>query len=326
MNLNFNEKHHMNCKTSTKESHSNENDIIEFSNILKSSGSDTLIIIGNGFDLFHGIKSSYHDFRDFVKKNHRSLVGMMDEFFCGKTEFWKDIEESLGEYDVRKIFEYCKGDEEIDFKHFTRSASAIEDAPIYLFNPHMEEFYQQFKKWVNKICISTPININDTSISINLPKDSKYFTFNYTETLEKLYRIPQKNILHIHGSRCYKKSGYIFGHNHYREPIVNNDKITLMPYEKEAVKGIIETMNGYLKNPQDVIGCKLRFFDGLIGIKRVIVFGHSFSKIDSPYFEKILKQIGNQAQWFISYHSQQDCQRIKQFADSHNIQPTFYYV
>jgi hypothetical protein len=31
---------------------------------------DTLFIIGNGFDLMHGVKSSYYDFRDTISPQH----------------------------------------------------------------------------------------------------------------------------------------------------------------------------------------------------------------------------------------------------------------
>lgn len=48
--------------------------------------------------------------------------------------------------------------------------------------------------WLNSVDISKVIP------DLMLDKNDKYLTFNYTETLEKIYNIPSQNILHIHGS------------------------------------------------------------------------------------------------------------------------------
>ena len=44
------------------------------------------------------------------------------------------------------------------------------------------------------------------------------------------------------------------------------------------------------------------FFKGLSNIERVIVYGHSFYEIDWPYMSEIVKQIGKNKPWIISYH------------------------
>jgi hypothetical protein len=40
-----------------------------------------LYIIGNGFDIYHGIKSSYSDFKEFIKINDIKLFRILEEFF-----------------------------------------------------------------------------------------------------------------------------------------------------------------------------------------------------------------------------------------------------
>ena len=42
---------------------------------------EDLYIIGNGFDLAHGIKSKYSDFRDFLASNQLELYQGLQEFF-----------------------------------------------------------------------------------------------------------------------------------------------------------------------------------------------------------------------------------------------------
>ena len=69
----------------------------------------TLVIIGNGFDLASGIKSSYSDFKQWLQKNGRHrLIDLMDIFFSNQRDIWGEIEKALGEYDEDRILEYCK--------------------------------------------------------------------------------------------------------------------------------------------------------------------------------------------------------------------------
>lgn len=61
------------------------------------SGDSILYIIGNGFDLAHGIKSSYSNFREWLVVNNKdNLVGMMDVFFSNQRDIWSGIEQALG--------------------------------------------------------------------------------------------------------------------------------------------------------------------------------------------------------------------------------------
>lgn len=48
---------------------------------------NTLFIIGNGFDLAHGIKSSYWNFREWLGNNRSNLIGMMDIFSAIKETY-----------------------------------------------------------------------------------------------------------------------------------------------------------------------------------------------------------------------------------------------
>ena len=41
---------------------------------------ETLYIIGNGFDLMHGVKSSYYNFRDFLKKRNPELKVQLESY------------------------------------------------------------------------------------------------------------------------------------------------------------------------------------------------------------------------------------------------------
>ena len=56
--------------------------------------SESLVIIGNGFDLMHGVKSSYWDFQKTIGKN--SSLRFYMETYLDTSDLWSNLEESLG--------------------------------------------------------------------------------------------------------------------------------------------------------------------------------------------------------------------------------------
>ena len=266
----------------------------------------TLVIIGNGFDIASGIKSRYRDFKEWLEEtNRQNLVGALETFFCNQQDLWCDIEKSLGKYDENQILEYCRPQKEIDYDHPTRSIAAIEDSPDTFFRPVLDEFIEAFSDWVENIDITSAEKRCDLS---RLPK---YLTFNYTETLEKIYGIPEAKILHIHGSRI-SDSHYIVGHNNLRNPNEVDDD-SQMPFILDTWSKIIIWMNEMVKNAESIIRKHQDFFNNLFGIERVVVYGHSFGEIDWPYMDEIIKQIGNDKTWSVSYHTCGDLKQIESF-------------
>lgn len=273
----------------------------------KQLNKKTLIIIGNGFDLASGIKSSYSDFKQWLQMNgkHR-LIGLMDTFFSNQRDVWGDIEKALGEYDEDGILEYCTPDEEFDYDHPTRSMAAIEDSPEWIFRPVLDEFIEAFNDWVNSINITNAEKVRE------LPVECKYLTFNYTETLEMIYGIPKSNILHIHGSRILDKE-YIIGHNNFRNPDDAYNDESQMLYLQETWSKIIEWMNGLVKDSTSIIRQNKDFFDSLSDIEQIVVYGHSFYEVDWPYMKEIVKHVGTVKPWSISYYSRKDLEQINDF-------------
>ncbi len=81
--------------------------------------SERLYVIGNGFDIHHGISSGYWDFKVWVQKNRKesNLIGLMDTFFSNDRDFWGEIEEALGEYNEEAVTDFCEPDNPEDFKY-----------------------------------------------------------------------------------------------------------------------------------------------------------------------------------------------------------------
>ncbi|MEC1760385.1 AbiH family protein [Schinkia azotoformans] len=53
----------------------------------------TLNVIGNGFDLMHGVKSSYYNFRDSLRKNNSLRFAL--ETYLNVEDMWADFEDPL---------------------------------------------------------------------------------------------------------------------------------------------------------------------------------------------------------------------------------------
>lgn len=176
----------------------------------------------------------------------------------------------------------------------------------------MDEFIEAFTEWVNSIDITVADKVLD------LPSCSKYLTFNYTETLEKIYGIPQLNILHIHGSRL-SENNYIIGHDNPRDTDeVYNDEGEYI-FVQDTWSKIIVWMNEFVKDCEYIINANQDFFKGLSNIEQVVVYGHSFSEIDWPYMREIAKQIGKNKPWIISYHEDKDLIQIDSFIKAHEL-------
>ena len=64
-----------------------------------------LYVIGNGFDIDHGIPSSYTDFKKFLvdseDNNAKALLDIIEISYREKDSMlWKDLEKNIGELDL----------------------------------------------------------------------------------------------------------------------------------------------------------------------------------------------------------------------------------
>ena len=145
-----------------------------------------------------------------------------------------------------------------------------------------------------------------------MPAESVYLTFNYTETLESVYSIPESNILHIHGCRLFDEQ-YIIGHNNYRNPNDAYNDESEMPYKQDTWSKIIGWMNGLFKDTTAIISKNQSFFERLSNIEYVVVYGHSLNEVDLPYMKEIVRHIGTEKQWYISQYNAKDSRKIDAF-------------
>ncbi len=276
-----------------------------------------LVIVGNGFDRFHGIKSCYSDFKNFILENGgNDYIRKMEYYFPNLDAnnkdnlLWSSFEEALKYLDVETVISEATRGHKIDFDHAMRDTMIYED----LVNDEIQILVQDtqtfFMNWI--------LSIQLTKSAYHAPfidKNNIYISFNYTMTLEKKYNVPEHNVLHIHGSVL--KDNLIFGHGRDYHAMFNFELV----YEMQAENNVIDGINILKKPVQEIIDSNLDFWSRLSesGVNEVIVFGHSLSTVDIPYFSKVIECIGN-VHWRFSVYSLRDLKTTKSFIKNQNIQ------
>lgn len=267
-----------------------------------------LVIIGNGFDLHHGIKSSYAHFREWLMYKHPMLYKEFIKVYGKqvlKGEWWNNFEMNLGELDFVNFYKKCH--REIpnriweSIKKYESCGSGLPN-PV-LWSPagnRLESLYFMLdivmKQWVWMIS-----SLLSSSKCIKMPiSNTLFLTFNYTNILEHLYHIPNHQILHIHGS-MENGDDLIFGHN--ESPIAvecQYDNIGQWKPDNEDIQKIEIVFGKREKHPYEYMEKYKDFFQSLSQVRNVYAYGFSFSDVDFPYVERI-RYIAPHAQWTISY-------------------------
>jgi len=292
---------------------------------------NTLYIIGNGFDLYHGLATSYFSFGVFLKENRIKLYEMLIKYFAfcqvenEKTSkcsgyLWATFESRLADFDYQQLIEqysdYIAFPGESDISDY--SAFQIEIAPI-IFDLTLGLF-DAFEEWISSIEYS---ELEDTK-RLKLDNSAIFLNFNYTETLTKYYNIPESNILYIHGNAKNNKP-LVLGHG-FDPSKTMNDKLDNLSnlnidecgrsendynFSFELGKEVIsEYFEKTFKNTSEIIKENHTFFKSIQDIKSVIILGHSISKVDAPYFKEIVTSVSQEANWKFTYYGDSEKNEI----------------
>jgi hypothetical protein len=275
-----------------------------------SSKLKKLYVIGNGFDLWHDIPSSYREFKSFVKERDRDLFDAV-ETYLGAEEDWSDLESALASIDVDSVIE--------DLDHFMVSYAADDwsDAYHHDFQYEVERVVErlsatlrnQFGKWIRQLAIPNRFSAGKRLQSIDA--NGLFLTFNYTATLRKRYGVPDANVLHIHGCADLADSDLILGHAwnpQARKSLNDREDIEEIDTRLMEANGILDGyFSATFKPSEQLIQRNRLFFDRLLDIQEVFVLGHSLSDVDAPYFKALLAVPGiSSARWSIACRSNSD--------------------
>lgn len=294
-----------------------------------------LFVIGNGFDIGHGMPCKYCHFQEYLNDNREDIVEVMEKFYyTGKdSELWSDFETSL-ERDIN----YDSLSEIIDENSPNFGSDDFRDrdwydAQIYIeleCDELLEMVRSGFEEWI------ASLEISDVKKRYNLDRSALYLTFNYTDVLEKIYNIPISNILHIHNKVGEE---LIFGHGKNLDEFnvkkalygaenaflsydeygnVESNTVGHEQFGENAVCTFYEKMR---KPTDQILNNQTNFFSRLTNVEEVVVIGHSYNDIDLPYFIKIAQSTNNNTKWTLSYFSDNDKNSAEKILNSLGIEP-----
>lgn len=300
-----------------------------------------LNIIGNGFDLYHGLPSGYYYFGCYLIKKDPEFyeeVGKMynlkylqpiglpiahDFKYFVEDIFWRDFEGHLGEVDEFFIVDTHEDDLGLEYN---------DPVDIEMNEDKVAERLKKFfVHWVRDT-LDKEENYNIIAESINesgnkivFDEDDYFLEFNYTHILQELYKISDDNIHYVHGE-CMGNDDdeLIIGHGNNSR--INEIKRLIEKYEEEY--DFTQRSN----NKINEYNCLLRYIRSLrkevkrhmlscdrfyreIGEKldSINVYGLSLGDVDIPYLNQIRSKWPN-TKWKFSFYSSQDESRIKDVA------------
>lgn len=267
-----------------------------------------LYIIGNGFDLHHQIPCSYTDFGRYVQNIDSSLHDLFENYFSFEGN-WADFENTLAHLDVDHVLDKAST--------YLVSYSAEDWSDAYhhdyqyeidrVVSSLSEKLKRRFTEWVCGLEIPEPPSYRAPLLDLDV--DAKFLTFNYTNTLQKLYGVLPAHILHIHGQATGLGSDLVLGHGVNPTSIASlNSGADLEDQDIRLTQGnecIDDYFSRTYKPTNRVISAFQAFFDSLSDVRYISVLGHSISKVDWPYFALIAQITGpSSPHWIVSYYDE----------------------
>lgn len=306
--------------------------VVSLDKIVLHNDKDILYIIGNGFDMMHGVKSSYYSFRDSIGK--RNQLRRTLETFLLPDDIWADFESALGQFNVRMMNSADIIDMNLDmWGAYDEDAGAAEYylAVEMAADPIVtvaRELQQYFRRWVETLSIGT----TDRPLK-SIFRNAYTLCFNYTEFVELLYGVEKENICYIHGCRQNKKENLVLGHmpgasdamydfQDDRMPTRNRKKQEMIfAAQEDSLRFIIDSDNSLTKCCDKIIEKNEVFFSSLKEVKDIIVIGHSMSKVDMDYFCEVVNRLDNidNVSWYIGCHGLRDLENMQNMIQKLNI-------
>lgn len=304
-----------------------------------------LFIIGNGFDIFHELKTKYSDYREALDETIVSkFEKMTSNSGMTKEATWRDIEAALGVCwnSLQSSFFSLYSN---SFNDCIELETDMEQDFSFIFDFTGVLFYDFINKAQSK----------DAEPRFHFEKDDIFVNFNYTNTLERVYSISPERILHIHGMLDnIQPSGFLgsdilpsfnsIEEAEVSEPIVkakywNSDLVRskiqfgaypVFPYsgsitDDRTLHEIQRMHELFVKNPEQNMDKLQKFISEYHPeiIDEVIISGPSIGECDLPYFVKILMPTLKHSKWSFYCFSPKDMENYTSICAANGITPNW---
>ncbi|MDI9409017.1 MAG: bacteriophage abortive infection AbiH family protein [Candidatus Pacebacteria bacterium] len=273
-----------------------------------------LYIIGNGFDLYHGLPTKYSEFADYILQISPETLNIC-KYTLETNEYWCDLEKSLGELIPEDLIQDLEvhapsygaedwsdsGHHDFQFEVDKILNSIVKELPVLLRN-WIVGIENNFKYYYNSKRLRC-IDINGL-----------YLNFNYTCSLTKIYNISRNQVMYVHGESLNINSTLIYGHGYHHENDIkqlNRDYGCVNGEGDPRYEEVIHMIDSYFVNTkkpvEKIISENIIFFNNLNNISEIFVIGHSLSVVDLPYFVEVIRKTAtNNVKWFVSYKFEQE--------------------
>lgn len=262
-----------------------------------------LFIIGNGFDLHHGIASRYTQFASYLERVDEKTFRIAEDYVVPERDLWSNLEERLAEVDVDRIEDYAEN------YLVAYGADDWSDSGHHDYEYEIEQICgaislkmrKHFADWVRQLEIPTRVTTPVNCIDPN----ALFLNFNYTATLQRIYGIPNGRVLHIHGAASDTTAEIVLGHGWERQTDERRSRFTDEDTDVRVAGGfqlIDDLLAETFKPTQEILARHKDFFEELSSVTEVLVLGHSLSQVDEAYFDAVLDHVHPDAHWTVSYH------------------------
>lgn len=240
-----------------------------------------LVIVGNGFDLCHGLKTNYRDFleSEYCSDQLKQDLSEIENYIKVKqnisnegVNLWTDME-----------YMYYRAMVSIDEEDFEK---------VENFNSIIEDFKMEFMRYLDNCLQYDEVKKRD-DLQLLLNEADRILDFNYTNTIEAVYGIsdPKKHIK-VHGSikDNYIVLGFPNTYSSYNDHLkkfiedINSDK-TICRYNQN-------TFNATLSSYSDE---SIARWNGEKIWQRILLEFHRFkkAKIDKKEFQELSRWFNN---------------------------------
>lgn len=284
-----------------------------------------LYIIGNGFDIAHGLKTSYWNFREYLENRYPEFlrefenlynivrIDFTDPRYSDNAqrrwenyvyhELWSEFENQMGLPNISEMMDFSESvlrDMDLD-GGLVGIEGTMNDYWRRQYG-YVRKFEQYVKEWIE--------SVNTNGIfpkKRGLMGSADYFlTFNYTDLLEKIYRID--DVLHVHGGvGTVTNTEPIMGHCNSKDIEEHQEWAREADEEfNEGEASIHRAIANYLrsiyKDTSRIIWLNQSFWNKLEDVDEVIIIGWSAGTADLPYLEKVRDSISRNSKWCAYYY------------------------
>lgn len=248
----------------------------------------TTYIIGNGFDIVHGLDTSFESFRDYLGDNNSNLLYLFDG-----EDYWSDFERNM-----------CA----VDHEAYINIQSMFKGIPQFV-NSLFDEVCDELLDFLNK-------NNYKCKRLFKFKNEDIFLNFNYTPTVVETYDIDTCNVYHIHGAITDEmfdsESKLVLGHD--KSDYETNPNLFTRKYEQDYTNFLYYTIKPY----DEIMESKefQSFMERIKSSDRIVVYGLSYGSVDMNYLKYIFDNMSKNIKVTFYYYNEDDLARLNSFINN----------